>query len=82
MVSLSAVMKNGDQIETGIIGREGVVGASIANYGLYFFGQATVQIAGEALQIRSDDFLVKVFNASERFKLTINGFQSVILLAS
>ena len=79
MVSLLTVMKNGDQIETGIIGREGVVGASIANYGVYSFGQATVQIAGAALQIRGDDFL-KVFNASERFRLTINGFQSVILL--
>ena len=79
MVSLLAVMKNGDLIETGIVGREGVVGASIANYGLYSFGQATVQIAGEAWQMRSDAFL-KVFNASEPFRLAINGFQSVILL--
>ena len=79
MVSLLAVMKNGDMIETGIVGREGVVGASIANNGLYAFGQATVQVAGEAWQIKSDAF-VKVFNALERFRLAINRFQSVILL--
>src|SRR5712671_7887443 len=33
MISLLAVMKTGDQIETGIIGREGVVGGSIGNDG-------------------------------------------------
>ena len=79
MVSLLAVMKNGDMIETGIVGREGIVGASIASNGLYAFGQATVQIAGEAWQIKSDAF-VKVFKAGERFQLVINRFQSVILL--
>ena len=79
MVSLLAVMKNGDLIETGIVGREGVVGASIANNGLHAFGQATVQIAGEAWQINSDAF-INVFNARERFRLAINRFQSVILL--
>jgi len=79
MVSLLAVMKNGDLIETGIVGREGVVGASIANNWLYAFGQATVQIAGEAWQMDGDAF-VKMFNARERFRLAINRFQSVILL--
>jgi CRP-like cAMP-binding protein len=79
MVSLLAVMKNGDLIETGIVGREGVVGASIANNGLYAFGQATVQIAGEAWQIQSDAFL-KAFNAREQFRLAINRFQSAIFL--
>jgi CRP-like cAMP-binding protein len=79
MVSLLAVMKTGEQIETGIIGREGVVGASIANHGLYSFGQATVQIAGSALRIKSDAFL-KMFNRSAPFRLAMNSFQSVILL--
>jgi CRP-like cAMP-binding protein len=79
MVSLLAVMKNGDLIETGIVGREGVVGASIASNGPYAFGQATVQIAGEAWQIKSDAFL-KEFNGRERFRLAINRFQSVIFL--
>jgi CRP-like cAMP-binding protein len=79
MVSLLAVMKTGEQIETGIIGREGVVGASIANHGLYSFGQATVQIAGSALRIKSDAFM-KMFNRSEPFRLAMNSFQSVILL--
>ena len=79
MVSLLAVTKSGDQIETGIIGREGVVGSSIGNYGKYPFGQSTVQIAGSALRIQSSAFL-KVFDANERFRLAVNSFQSLILL--
>jgi CRP-like cAMP-binding protein len=79
MVSLLAVMKDGQQIETGIVGREGVVGASIANHGLYAFGQATVQITGSALQMESKAFL-QMFDRSERFRLLINTFQSVILI--
>src|SRR4051794_35094094 len=57
MVSLLAVMKTGEQIETAIVGREGVVGASIGNYGMRAFGQATVQISGMAWQIRSVAFI-------------------------
>jgi CRP-like cAMP-binding protein len=79
MVSLLAVTKSGGQIETGMIGREGVVGASIANYGRYPFGQATVQIAGAAMRIRSEPFL-KIYAASERFRRAVNASQSLIFL--
>jgi hypothetical protein len=48
MVSLLAVMQSGDQIETAIIGREGLVGGSVANGNGYSFGQATVQVTGKA----------------------------------
>ena len=79
MVSLLAVMKTGEQIETAIVGRQGVVGASIGSFGPYSFSQATVQIPGTAWQIRSGCFL-QLFNASARFRQIINGFQFVILL--
>jgi CRP-like cAMP-binding protein len=79
VVSLLAVMRSGQQIETAIVGCEGVVGASIGSNGRYAFGQATVQIAGSALQIRSGPFL-DVLNASPTFRTAINRFQSVILM--
>src|ERR1043165_9488625 len=79
MVSLLAVTTAGGQIETGMIGREGVVGASIASYGRYPFGQATVQIAGSALRMRSDAFL-KVYAASEPFRRAANASQAGIFL--
>ena len=63
----------------GMIGREGVVGASIANYGKQSFGKATVQIAGLALRMRSDAFL-KIYGASERFRRAVNASQAVIFL--
>ena len=49
MISLLAVMKTGEQIETAIIGREGVAGASIGSFGPLSFGQSTVQIPGAAM---------------------------------
>jgi CRP-like cAMP-binding protein len=57
MVSLLATMHSGDMIETGIIGREGVVGASVAQGNERSFAQATVQIAGEALTMDSASFI-------------------------
>ena len=43
MVSLLVVMRTGEQIETAIVGREGVVGASIGTDGAVSAAQATVQ---------------------------------------
>jgi len=79
MVSLLAVMRTGDQIETAIIGREGVAGASIGSFGPLSFGQSTVQIPGAAWQLKSDIFL-KLFKASEPFRSATNAFQAVIFM--
>jgi CRP-like cAMP-binding protein len=57
MISLLAVMKTGEQIETAIVGREGVVGASIGSDGSESAGQATVQIAGSAWRVKGSVFL-------------------------
>jgi CRP-like cAMP-binding protein len=79
MVSLLAVMKTGEQIETGIVGREGVVGASVGSFGPISFGQSTVQIPGAAWQLKSDIFL-KLFNKSESFRQATNAFYSVVVM--
>jgi hypothetical protein len=73
MVSLLAVMKTGEQIETGIIGREGVVGGSIGYDGWEAIGQSTVQIAGDAWQLPSSKFL-ELYKASETFRGLINRY--------
>ena len=46
MISLLAIMHEGEAIETGIVGHEGLVGGSIGNDSNTSFGQSLVQIAG------------------------------------
>jgi CRP-like cAMP-binding protein len=76
---LLAVMRTGEQIETGIVGREGVVGASIGSDGSQSAGQATVQIAGSAWRIEAPKFLA-IYQESIPFRTLMNKFQNVILL--
>lgn len=79
MVSLLAVMKTGEQIETGIIGREGVVGGSIGYDGWESIGQATVQIAGHAWRLPSSNFL-ELYKASETFRGLTNRYQTFLFV--
>jgi CRP-like cAMP-binding protein len=79
MVSILAVMRTGEQIETAIVGREGVVGASIGSNGSQSAGQATVQIEGSAWQIPSSKFLER-YTASVSFRTLMNKFQNVVFL--
>jgi len=79
MVSLLAVMRTGEQIETAIVGREGVVGASIGSDGSESAGQTTVQIAGAAWRIEGPKFL-DLYQESVPFRTLINKFQNLILL--
>lgn len=79
MISVLAMMRTGEAIETAIIGREGVSGAAVGYNGSRSAGQAIVQIAGSAWQIPSARFS-EVFRASEPFRALINKFQTVILL--
>lgn len=55
MVSLLAVTPSGESIETGIVGREGLVGG-LAVGDLTSFAQAIVQIEGRALRIGAPQF--------------------------
>lgn len=79
MISLLAVMSTGEQIETGIVGREGVVGASIGTFGPNSFGQSTVQMPGQALRISRDAFMDR-HQASAGFRNAVNQYQALILL--
>ena len=56
MVSMLTVMKSGEQIETAIIGSEGVVGGWVATNGSNTNTQSTVQVEGSAWQISTPKF--------------------------
>jgi CRP-like cAMP-binding protein len=78
MISLLAVMRSGDQIETGVIGRDGVAGASVAIDGWTSGARATVQIEGVAWQIPAGDFLA-IYRTSEGFRSLINRYLGIVL---
>lgn len=77
MVSMVAVLQNGDAIETGIIGREGYVGGYFGPRGWRSSGHAVMQMAGEVLQLNVRQFK-KAVDASEEFRDLITGYQSVV----
>jgi CRP-like cAMP-binding protein len=76
MVSMLSVTKSGAQIETAIIGNEGVVGGRVAIDGANANTQSTVQIEGSAWQISTPKFLD---SASDSFRFATNQYQGVIL---
>ena len=78
MVSLLSVMTTGEQIETAIIGSEGVVGAWVAVHGGSANTQSTVQIEGSAWQLPTAKFL-EMYKASDPFQSAINGYLGIIL---
>ena len=76
MVTLIAAMKSGHQVETGIVGRSGIVGATIGSIGPLAFGQTIVQIEGAAYQLSRANFLM-MFEISVTFRslvLEYDGF--------
>jgi CRP-like cAMP-binding protein len=77
MVSMLAVLRNGDAIETGIIGREGYVGGYFGPRGWRSSGHAVMQMGGEVMQLNVRQFK-KVLDVSEDFRNLINGYQSVV----
>jgi CRP-like cAMP-binding protein len=79
MVSLLTVMRTGESIETAIIGKEGVVGASIGSDGSQSTNQATVQISGMAWQVEGRQFL-DLYQSSPTFRQLINRFQNIVLI--
>lgn len=77
MVSMLAVLKNGEAIETGVIGRDGFVGGYIGARGWRAFGQAVMQLAGEAMALNVRQFK-KAYDASDELRTLVNGYQSVL----
>jgi CRP-like cAMP-binding protein len=78
MVSMLTVMQSGEQIETAVIGSEGVAGGWVAIDGANGNTQTTVQIVGAAWRIPAVNF-VETYNASDRFRAAMNAYQGVIL---
>jgi CRP-like cAMP-binding protein len=77
MVSMLTVMTSGEQIETAIIGNEGVVGGWVAFDGSDSNTQSTVQVEGSALQLPTAKYL-ESYNASSAFRDAINRYEGVI----
>ena len=79
MVSMLVVMQTGEAIETAIIGREGIVGGSVANGHLEAFGQSTVQIASQGLVIGSKPF-VEACRKSPALVTLVNRFEGLLAM--
>jgi CRP-like cAMP-binding protein len=56
VVSFVVELSDGDMIETGMVGRDGVVGAQEAVNGTLSFNRITVQVSGAALVLSADEF--------------------------
>ena len=56
MVSMIAVLKSGEAIEAGVIGREGFVGGYLGARGWRPFGHAVMQMTGEAMRLNVRHF--------------------------
>ena len=81
MVSMLTVMKSGEQIETAIIGREGVIGGWVAIDGVNKNTQSTVQIEGSAQQVSTARFL-ETYRTSDMFRGAMNAYQGIIVQAA
>ena len=77
MVSMLAVLKNGEAIEAGVIGREGFVGGYLGPRGWRPFGHAVMQMAGEVMRLNVRHFK-KAYDASDELRILTNGYQSVV----
>ena len=56
LVSIVTELSSGERIETALIGRSGVVGASVAFGAKFHISTAFVQMAGSGLAMRASDF--------------------------
>jgi len=77
MVSMLAVLKSGEAIEAGVIGREGFVGGYKGVRGWRPLGHAVMQMSGEAMQLNIRHFK-KAYDASDDLRTLVNGYQSVL----
>ncbi len=78
MVSILTIMKSGEQIETAIVGNEGVVGSWVVLDGDNTNTQATVQVDGSAQRVPVPLFL-EMYRRNAAFVSAINSYQGLIL---
>ena len=67
VVSLVTCLENGDSVEAGIAGKEGVVGASIIFADDISHTEATTQLGGSGWRMKTEDFK-NCFNDSREFR--------------
>ncbi len=77
MVSMLAVLKTGEAIEAGIIGRDGFVGGYLGARGWRPYGHAVMQVAGELMRLNVRHYK-KAYDASDELRVLVNGYQSVV----
>jgi CRP-like cAMP-binding protein len=80
-VSLVRYLQDGKGVECGIVGRDGMVGASIALGLERALNQATVQLPGRAIRISREHFLAS-YRASEHMRSAIARFLALKLAES
>lgn len=78
MISLLSHTHGGDAIETGVVGCEGIAGATVAFGNPETISEAMVQIEGHAFRISSADFL-RAFKSSEKLRSICGAYQSFLL---
>jgi CRP-like cAMP-binding protein len=76
MVSLLTTTRDGRRVETGIIGREGVVGSSVAGFE-ESFSAAVVQIPGGAYRVPTPVFM-SAYDGSKPFRTLVNKYNAVM----
>jgi CRP-like cAMP-binding protein len=78
MISLLSVMQSGEQIETGIIGAEGLLGGD-AHINGHLLARATVQMDGAALRMPKAQF-VDAYHANPHLRNLVERFQSILMM--
>ncbi len=70
VISVVSLLENGNGVESGIIGKEGVFGATAIFAGEISLGEATVQLGGEGWRMKVSAFK-KIFECNVEFRKII-----------
>jgi len=79
VISLVVNLASGETIETGMVGRDGLLGGSAALNGRVSLNKAIVQIAGAA-SVLDCRHLETLANTSVAFRMTLNRYEQLILI--
>jgi CRP-like cAMP-binding protein len=82
IISLLAAIESGSMLEVGIIGKEGIVGLSVFLGVKTSSNQAIVQGDGEALRMKTADFLTECENSATLTQLLKRFTQSLLVQVS
>lgn len=79
MASILVVTSDGQQIETAIVGREGLTGSEITLGTGRSFAQVSVQLEGAALRMDCDDF-IRAYHDLETLNARVNAFRAFLMV--